>query len=82
MSPSEVVAPRARVSACFNLRELKLMTWLVHAVLRGARDSEIQATVVRKPEWATFCAKIQKMEREAQSQENVDGSLEDSDGQA
>ncbi len=73
MSAPEVVAPktRARVPVDFSKREVKLLVWLVHAVLRGKHDVEIQRTVTRKSEWCSLCAKIQQMDKVLDAHEKV-----------
>ncbi len=78
-----VVAPRTRVtaSASFSQREIKLLAWLVRAILRGSRDMDIQRTVVRKPEWASLCSKIQRMDRTSFFPERMgNGVSEGNDG--
>ncbi len=72
MSAPEIVAPPSRPSIALNRREIKLLTWLIHAVLRGSRDADIQATVTRRPEWSSFCAKVKQLETRVDAQQNVD----------
>jgi len=71
MSP-EIVAPPSRVSVSLSRDEIKLLKWLVEAVQRGSRDSEIQATVCRKHEWGALRAKIMRLRDVTTKPQNVD----------
>lgn len=63
-APGEVSeGENGAISAATTFRkdEILLMDFMIKAILRGSRDADIQATVSRKPAFASLASKIAKM---------------------
>lgn len=45
----------------FRKDEILILDFIIKAILRGARDADLQKTIARKPEFASLAAKVNKM---------------------